>query len=329
MPVLSFPCTLVSHRDARRIPFRTMWIKGFDLRELALAATALLKGEPTQCGYALYEFHGSPEQNTQQHRRTQQRQGPAEQSRATQAGTSSSAGVYLEVVRPNPHASAIVGPMGGPALPAILSPERCYSLDELLAHAQLGRDAATHGAYVVIVKYAGICPHPVSPPPRGKEESDEDYLSRRTANERARVEHARHEGIHVIRYDVPPETWRAADLDTLMALIYRLLPTNEPRWREVGAVTQETFAGDRAGREPTYQYCLQVARGEYVAHLRLPLFPSSALVDWLRTRRCDISLCHPVVSDEASTRAAAHAARMASGPTPTASPVVYPRMPSA
>jgi hypothetical protein len=111
---------------------------------------------------------------------------------------------------------------------------------------------------------------------------------------------ASYEVIHAIQYDVPPDLWRARDLDMLMALTYRLLPTHEPRWRETGAVTQETFAGPIPGRRPVFQYCLQVARGEYVAHLRLPQFPVSALVDWLRTRKCGISLCHPVVSLEAT-----------------------------
>lgn len=282
MPVLSFPCTLVP-RDAseKRTPFQQWWIKGFDLRELALAATKLLKSVPNECGYALY----------------------AKTAEDTKAAT---AQVYLEVVRTNPHISAIVGPMAGPQPPAILSAERCYTLEELVAHVQIADGSDAEGAYAVIVKHAGIFTNAAYVPPhRKKGESDEAYQKRAEPIEQSRRELAQHEGIHTIHYDVPPDLWRARDLDMLMALLYRLLPTHEPRWREVGAVTQETFAGEYTGREPAYQYCLQVARGEYIAHLRLPHFPTSALADWLRTRKCDINLCHPVVSVEAMSRTAA------------------------
>jgi hypothetical protein len=261
MPVLSFPCTIVPRDPSqKKAPFRMFWIKGFDLRELALAATKLLKTTPGQCGYALY---------------------------------TSASHVYLEVVYGTPHTSAIVGPMSGPKPPAILSAERCYDLDELIAHVQIADGPDAEGAYAVIVKHAAIFGETAYPlPHRRKGESDAEYAQRAEPIEQARRARAQHEGMHIIHYEVPPDLWRAVDLDMLMALTYRLLPTHEPRWREAGVVTQETSAGSRPGRAPAFQYCLQIARGEFVAYLRLPQFPTGALADWLRSRRCEINLCH-------------------------------------
>ncbi len=89
-----------------------------------------------------------------------------------------------------------------------------------------------------------------------------------------------------------------------MALAYALLPTMEPRWRDAGTITQETFAAGRAGRTPTLQYCLEVVRGDYGAFLRLPVFPTLALAEWLANRRCEINLCQPVMKIEAIARVA-------------------------
>jgi hypothetical protein len=334
MPVLSFPCTVVARdHSQRKTPFREFQIKGFDLRELALAATKLLKASPDECGYTLYTADASNPAEARNAAAACAASAPASHSndtiaspipspRASASARNTPRRVYLEVVRAAPHASAIVGPMNGPTPPPILSPKRCYTLDELIAQVQVADGPDADCAYAVIVKRAGIFTDAAYPLPRRKKgESDIEYALRAVPIEHARRECAQHEGLHVIHYDVPPGLWRAADLDLLMALMYRLLPTHEPRWREVGAVTQETFAGDRPGREPAYQYCLQVARGQYVAHLRLPHFPTGALADWLRTRKCDINLCHPVVSVEALSRSAAYSTRTLPDdpPTPTSS----------
>ncbi len=64
-------------------------------------------------------------------------------------------------------------------------------------------------------------------------------------------------------------------------------------------ITQETFAAGRGGRTQTLRYCLEVARGDYTAYLRLPLFPTLALAEWLGGRRCEINLCQPVMKIDA------------------------------
>jgi hypothetical protein len=91
----------------------------------------------------------------------------------------------------------------------------------------------------------------------------------------------------------PPKAWEARDLERLMGLAYALLPTMEPRWRDAGTIRQDTIAAGRGGRTPTLQYCLEVARGDYAAFLRLPVFPTLALAEWLAHRHCEINLCNP------------------------------------
>ncbi len=66
-------------------------------------------------------------------------------------------------------------------------------------------------------------------------------------------------------------------------LAYRVLPTDEPRWRESGAIKPGKFM-DREGRRVTIAPCLQLARGDDVAHVRLPAFPARALADWRASR---------------------------------------------
>jgi hypothetical protein len=328
MPVLSFPCIVVARdHTQQKTPFREFQIKGFDLRELALAATNLLKASPDECGYTLYTANAVNSLEARQRAVGRAASATTVANRATNAVATAAATmkqprVYLEVVRAHPHASAIVGPMDGPTPPSILSPERCYSIEELIAHTQVADGPDAEGAYAVIVKHTGIFDGAAAypPPHRRKGESDAEYVLRAAPMARARRERAQYEGFHVVHYDVPPDLWRAGDLDLLMALLYRLLPTHEPQWRETGAVTQETFAGGRPGGEPAYQYCLQVARGEYIAHLRLPHFPTCALADWLRTRKCDINLCHPVASVRALTRTVAQSARPRGSAASSASP---------
>jgi len=125
---------------------------------------------------------------------------------------------------------------------------------------------------------------------------------------------ARHQGIHVVSYDIPPKDWTAHDLDMLMVLAHRLLPTTEPRWRESGAIRQGKFVNPR-GREVTIAPCLQVGRGDYIAHLRLPAFPTLALADWLASRHYDINLRHPVIKLELVARGWRPAGRLSARPT--------------
>ncbi len=274
MPVLSFPCVVTHHDGTTELSRRRTWIKGHDLRALALAATDQLGLMPSDCEYMLF----SPDIGTK---------------------TPADPGVFLEVVRDG-H-SALVGPMGGPTLPSTLAANRTYPLDELLSEVGLGAEIDdTHSrAYPVLVTYAGLFRDMAYPHPRQPNESDRTYAARCATAERVRLERTRHEGIHVIHYEVPSKAWEARDLERLMGLAYALLPALEPRWRDAGTITQETFAAGRGGRTPTLQYCLEVVRGDYAAFLRLPVFPTRALAEWLAHRRCEISLCQPILKIEA------------------------------
>jgi hypothetical protein len=190
-------------------------------------------------------------------------------------------GVFLEVVHDG--CSALVGPMAGPTPPTTFDDEREYSLSDLLMRVGLGRerDGAQARVYPVTVTHTGFF---------------------RTAAESVRIECACHEGFYVVRYDPEPETWKARDLECLMALAYACLPKREPRWRESGAIVQEpmgTGAGDGAFMLTRPRYCVHIARGDYAAYLRLPDFPVLALTEWLATRRCEILLDQPVVRTEA------------------------------
>jgi hypothetical protein len=228
-------------------------------------------------------------------------------------GTSvpTSPGVFLEVVHDG--RSALVGPMGGPTPPPTVSPDRAYPLEDLLSHIGLGTeiDDKHPRVYPVLVTYAGLFSEMAIRHPRHPKESDTLYATRCAAAERVRLERTRHEDIHVIRYDVPPTEWKARDLERVIGLAYGLLPTMEPRWRDAGTITQETFAAGRGGRTPTLHYCLKVVRGDYAAHLRPPVFPTIALAEWLANRRCEISLCQPVMKIEAVARMARVAGRSA------------------
>jgi hypothetical protein len=62
----------------------------------------------------------------------------------------------------------------------------------------------------VLVTYAGLFAEMAYPPARQAKESDAQYAARCGSAERVRLERARHEGIHVVRYDVPPNAVRGA-----------------------------------------------------------------------------------------------------------------------
>jgi hypothetical protein len=274
VPVLSFQCVITRHDGTTQLSQRRAWIKGHDLRALAVAATEQLRLTPDQCEYMLFSPQGVP----------------------------AAAGVFLEVV----HAgmSALVGPMGGPAVPATLSAERTYRLDDLLNRAGFGPDADSRFSYPVLVTFAGTYREAACPLAREARESDTQYEARQLAAERTRLARARHEGIHLIQYDVPAEQWKASDLEMLMALAYRLLPATEPSLREAGCITQEQFAAPVGQQPATLHYCLEVARGDYAAYVRLPAFPTNALAEWLAERRCEISLRHPVMKIAKASRTA-------------------------
>jgi hypothetical protein len=99
-----------------------------------------------------------------------------------------------------------------------------------------------------------------------------------------------------LRYEVPCDEWRAADLEALLERAYVLLPPYEPRWRESGTIMHDPSPLGEASTGMS-RCALEVQRGDFVAHLRLPAFPVSALAGWLASRRCEISLRHPIGRD--------------------------------
>jgi hypothetical protein len=269
MPVLSVRCVVTEHDGHKALSRRDAWITGHDFRSLALAAAAQLRVPPERCEYKLF----SPDVGR------------------------AFVGVLLEVLHEG--LSALVGPMAGPAVPPSLADEQSCSLEELIAQTGFGANGEGRGIYPVTVTYAGLLGHAAGPLAREPRESDLGYRTRCATASRARLERSRHEGFHTIRYSVPAADWQARDLEALLGLVDALLPAPEPRWRESGTITQETESmegvpGPDAARSRPTRYALEMARGDFVAHLRLPGFPVHALVEWLSSRRCEINLCHPI-----------------------------------
>ncbi len=291
MPILTVRCIVTEHDGHKALSRRDAWITAHDFHSLALAATAQLRVPPERCEYKLF----SPDVGK------------------------AFVGVLLEVlhtvnqqgVNQQGGYSALVGPMGGPAVPPSLADEQSCSLDELIARAGFGADGEGRGIYPVTVLYIGLLEHAAGPPAREPNESELAYRTRCATASRVRLERGRHEGFHTIRYNVPAADWQAPDLEALLGLVDALLPAPEPRWRDSGTITQETAGMQEptsmqetgvpvpvsvSGAAPSTpaRYALEMARGDFVAHLRLPAFPVRALVEWLSSRRCEINLCHPI-----------------------------------
>lgn len=281
MPPLSVHCVVTHHDGLVQRSRRATWIEASDFPRLVLAATAQLRLPPHRCEYKLF---------------------------APDVGKAF-VGILLEVV--HDEFSALVGPMGGPAVPAALAGERTCTFDDLILSAGFDAEAPGRGIYPVTVVYADFLGtgflasgESVAGFPglaRGPRESGADYRMRCVAAERVRLERGRHEGFHALRYDVPAALWRAEDLEALIARACALLPAHEPRWRESGIITHEpTFSTEPPGAtagdtQPRASRCvLEVQRGDFVAHLCLPAFPVSALADWLGRRPCEINLRQPM-----------------------------------
>ncbi len=274
MPVLAFPCAIHRLDGASRPSTRRVWVKGHDFRTLAIAATEQLGATPDRCEYSLI----SPE---------------------TKEGPKSA---LLEVTHAEGDGDALLGPMASP-LPSDPLLDRRFSLDALID--TLGLDGLD-GHYQVFVTYSPICEWaPPSPPMRQERDVDLRYNQGIDAAEKLRIERSRHQGIHLLDYDVPPKAWTARDLEALLQLAYRLLPETEPRWRESGSIMPAKFV-DPLNSQITIAPCLSISRGDYVAHLRLPMFPTLALVDWLESRQYEINLRHPAIKPDARPRRAAY-----------------------
>ncbi len=274
MPVLAFPCAIHRLDRKSRPSTRRVWVKGHDFRALAIAATEQLGATPDRCEYSLI----SPDTT----------QGPKS--------------ALLEVTHADGDVDALLGPMASPLPSDVLLDQRC-SLDTLID--TLGLDGLV-GRYQVFVTYSPICEwDPPPPPTRQERDVDLRYNQGIDAAEKLRIERSRHQGIHLLDYDVPPKSWTARDLEALLELAYRLLPTTEPRWRESGSIVPAKFV-DPLESQITIAPCLSISRGDYVAHLRLPTFPTLALVNWLESRHYEINLRHPMIKPEARPRRAAY-----------------------
>jgi hypothetical protein len=290
MPVLSFPCTIHCLGTGSRPARRRVWIKGHDLRSLALVATKQLGVTHHQCDYAL-----------------------------TVPGVGSARRALLEITHPD--GDALVGPIAAP-MPTAAMEGKMFTLDALLGElgfSGLGSDYPPSDSdgprrHLAMVTYSPLHERHPFPPVRQPRETDTQYRQRYDDAERIRIERASQQGVHLVRYDVPPEDWTAQDIEALMVVAYQLLPESEPRWRESGAITQAKFVNHESGRV-TLAYSLQIGRGDYIAHLRLPAFPTLALAEWLASRHCDINLRQPVMRLELIARGWRHIERIDRGET--------------
>src|SRR6266498_5411986 len=130
MPVLSFPCAIHRLGNVPRTASRRAWIKGHDLRTLALAATKQLGATHAQCEYALV----SPETTTKK--------------------------AFLEIAHAD--GDVLVGPMAAPLpTPAMLAngPFTLDALVNVLGFAELDDALIPSGSeapqqHIVIVTYA-------------------------------------------------------------------------------------------------------------------------------------------------------------------------------
>jgi hypothetical protein len=268
MPRLSFRCVVTHHDGSSLHSRRDTWIDAHDFRELALAATAELQVPPGCCEYKLF---------------------------VPDVGKAF-VGVLLEVMHEG--VSALVGPMGGPAVPAALTGEETCTFGELIASTGFDAEARDRGIYPVTVVYAGLlADESECPPPRAGQESAATYRARCASALRLRLARGRLEGFHALPYAVAPAEWRAEDLEALLGRVHALLPEGEPPWRESGTIRHVPPLlppGETPEAGDTIRCALEVQRGDFVGHLRLPAFPVSALADWLACRPCEISLCHPM-----------------------------------
>ncbi len=262
MPSLSFPCVVTRLEGAPPLARRRTWIHGRNLHELGIAAARELKEAEDRCAFTIIE----PEWPTGR--------------------------VYLDVLRHAPAAEALVGPMAGPRLVRRLSDTPRHSLDELVELLGLHNDSgcrmpSARTLHVVTVRHASEWAHVTEPLVPRENESGASYRSRCAAVENQRIDRASGQGFYPIVYAVPAGDWSAHDFAQLIDLVYQQLPATEPPTRESGWISQRIAAHTRS--------CwVHVARGEYVASLRLPSFPTTALVEWLSHRRCAIDLYHPV-----------------------------------
>jgi hypothetical protein len=275
MSPITFPCVVTSIEGTKPITRRRTWIGGHDFRALVLAATTHIGASPETCTYTLFSPDGRDR------------------------------GVFLELIDRRVNIDAHVGPMSGPVPPASLGVDRYWTFHDFLT---LLGFSPTHGgpntddAYAVMVRDTGIWNASARRPERGLRETPEQFKRRVEAADRAHLDRARHEGMHLVRYAVPPKRWTARDLEQVMRLAYRTLPVSEPRWRDSGTLSQR---GAEAGRSrielgnTAGRFSLEVGRGDYVASVQLPCFPVLALAEWLAKRPCDIHLRHPVGELEA------------------------------
>lgn len=306
MFILSFRCVVTEITKGTESSRRRTWIAASDFRALALAATREIGSSPEACAYALFR--------------------PDVPRPATPH-------VFLEVVceRASALVGPMGGPRPPATLAAdrfygFAEFLRLLGLIDGPGDVDPIHSGLPTGTYPVTVRFAGIWHHEptsVAPPIREPHESAAAFRARCEVVEQRRIARSRHEGLHVVSYPVAARRWRAYDLDRLMGLAYGLLPASEPRWRQSGTIVRRPVSQEAAGsrtltigapvtgtatgaagpvrrtrrRRSPWPPCisyLEVGRGEYVASLEMPEFPAHGLVDWLKQRPCEISLCHAV-----------------------------------
>jgi hypothetical protein len=255
---VSFRCA-VTRIDGEHVVRRKCWIEGHDVSSLAASASALLGSDALQCSYLL-----------------------------TAVGPPGS--TFLEVTSSS--SEALVGPMAGPTPPE--PSEHAHALPQFLEHLGLVHDPAIRldlggpGRLLVVIRYASFWYRRDGPRHPAPGETRTTYERRRRQEDETRLDHARHEGFHVLRYARSPARWGVDDLEHVLRLAYEVLPAARSGWREVGCLT-------RAERKANGDVSsLVVERGDYTATIRLPMFPARAILKWLEARACQIELRHPV-----------------------------------
>ena len=262
---ISFRCAVTQLRGGQLFR-QKRWIEGHDLSSLAGAASVLLGCHPRQCTYAL-----------------------------TTVGPPGS--TFLEVTSSS--GEALVGPMAGPLPPA--PSDHPQTLPQLLEDVGLTHDpvictdVAGPGRLLVIVRYTSLWDGRLGNPHALPGETTSMFERRRRQEEEDRLDSARHEGFHVLPFSIPPEHWTAADLEHVITLAYRFLSARQPEWHEVGLLSRAEHSAQ------SHPYSLLIERGDYAATVRLPTFPSRAILEWVEGRRCELDLRQPVTrlrSDE-------------------------------
>jgi hypothetical protein len=176
------------------------------------------------------------------------------------------------------HVNVDIGPMAGIAQPSILSSELGYPWRVFWSHIEHQTNEYRHLAEVVVTNRD-------QPPRQRKDESDEAFKTRLNEFHEEAVAISSRSGWHVVEYPVQPRYWSAADLEHVIAKFLSLVPIDS-FWR---VTLEQARWRHRNLNAPRWQWVLRIGTYRYTASLRLPIFPASALVDWLSEQEAEVA----------------------------------------